>query len=452
MHFTTFCKTLSPFLLRRLLGNRDPAFVKQRRKELETYLQSIFQFLCHAMPEPLVDFLDLPKYDVNFVLRRLAARHHDRLAEEEGEQREGEEENYEPNDLLEDEAIAESWTPLEMHAISSRMQSTKPPPPQPASDTGSARHDFANVAERACQLKALRLTGHGSDGLADSDIVPNCLPYDFCAFRSLTRLHFDRATIGPNLVTALSGVRNTLTFLSARDCALESISHLLLCDVEHERANDEDIARVTLLNETGNECFRWPALRVLNLRSNRIRRMDNSLSLTPQLTTLKLGRNEIAKVENCGCLTNLVTLDLSNNFLEKADDLAGKLSPSIAQVDLAGNRLRTLSGVTGLTNLMSLDASGNRIAEMADVEAACKLPSLKILILQANMVTRKVDYRLKVLELFGQRCGAICLDRETPCQSEVDKVAVRMALRVAKEGGDHTALFGNLPRSVATTE
>jgi hypothetical protein len=46
------------------------------------------------------------------------------------------------------------------------------------------------------------------------------------------------------------------------------------------------------------------------------------------------------------------------------------------------------------------------------------------------------------------RCSDLCLDNETPSQSEVDKVSILMALRVAKEGKSPTSLFGNLPRPV----
>ena len=57
--------------------------------------------------------------------------------------------------------------------------------------------------------------------------------------------------------------------------------------------------------------------------------------------------------------------------------------------------------------------------------------------------------RLKVFESFGKRCAELCLDCETPSQPEVDKVSVLMALRVAKEGKEPTALFGNLPGRVS---
>jgi len=120
-------------------------------------------------------------------------------------------------------------------------------------------------------------------------------------------------------------------------------------------------------------------------------------------------------------------------------------------VDLGVIRLRSLSSLATLDALVSLDVSANRISDLKEVDPVCSLPEVTALNLQGNLVTRVVDYRLKVLERFGQRCPDICLDNEAPSQSEVDKVSVRMALKVANEGGDHTVLFGHLPRRVATT-
>ena len=43
----------------------------------------------------------------------------------------------------------------------------------------------------------------------------------------------------------------------------------------------------------------------------------------------------------------------------------------------------------------------------------------------------------------------LTLDNELPSQSEIDKVSVWMALRVARKGMPPTSLFGNLPNRVA---
>ena len=46
---------------KKLLGNKDPAFLMRRRAELETYLQNIFHFLVRSLPVPLAEFLEFDK-------------------------------------------------------------------------------------------------------------------------------------------------------------------------------------------------------------------------------------------------------------------------------------------------------------------------------------------------------------------------------------------------------
>ena len=58
--------------VKKLIGNKDPAFIKKRRKELETYLQSVFNFLKHSLPNCLITFLDFPNYDLHHILRAVS--------------------------------------------------------------------------------------------------------------------------------------------------------------------------------------------------------------------------------------------------------------------------------------------------------------------------------------------------------------------------------------------
>ena len=112
------------------------------------------------------------------------------------------------------------------------------------------------------------------------------------------------------------------------------------------------------------------------------------------------------------------------------------------------NQPFSLDGCTKCYSLQNLNVAGNKIHTLDDVTPVSCLPNLENLNLQGNQVTTVVDYRLKVFESFGKRCSDLCLDNELPSQSEVDKVSVLMALRVAREGRSATSLFGNLPRRV----
>ena len=81
------------------------------RRDLESYIQSVFQFLQRAIPPIMATFLHMDRYDVNFLLQELSAKYFDReVAPERGSP-----------------ATEESWTPLEMFAISTRLKSPLPP-------------------------------------------------------------------------------------------------------------------------------------------------------------------------------------------------------------------------------------------------------------------------------------------------------------------------------------
>ena len=88
-----------------LLKNQtlDPSFIMKRRRDLESYLQSVFKFLQHSLPQTLAEFLCLTKYDQHFVLRQLASQQYELMTSE---------------TLKEDSTL----TPLELFAISRRLK------------------------------------------------------------------------------------------------------------------------------------------------------------------------------------------------------------------------------------------------------------------------------------------------------------------------------------------
>ena len=62
---------------KKLIGNKDPAFIMKRRKDLETYLQTVYHFLEKSLPRVLAEFLDFPTYDIDNVLQDLARHYHE---------------------------------------------------------------------------------------------------------------------------------------------------------------------------------------------------------------------------------------------------------------------------------------------------------------------------------------------------------------------------------------
>ncbi|TRY75649.1 hypothetical protein TCAL_04582 [Tigriopus californicus] len=408
---------------KKYIGNKEAQFVMKRRKDLESYLQSVTQFLKCSIPESLARFLELDKFDVNYILRDLAGEHFDRLAV-------GREDPW----LF--EAI---WTPLELFSLSQRLKS--PLPPQ---DPGSKRWDFTNVADRVCQMKALKVNGH-SENLGLSNICPNQLKYDFLAFKNLTKLILSEVVCSPDQISAFGNVRHTLTHFSVNKCHVESIAHLLLCDTPFYNLQDDgELAQII----DANPNFVWRKLQVLDLRYNDVKKIDRSVTLAPLIETFLLGSNKVTDIENLTTLPKLSHLELADNDIHETDDLHIKLG-QVTRLDLSHNKIKTLAGWSKLYSLKNVNVSNNRIRELKDVFPLSQLPCLEVLNLQGNKVTSVVDYRIKLFESFGKRCSELCLDNENPSQREIDRVSILMALRVAKEGLPPTTLFGNLPKRVS---
>jgi len=391
---------------KKLIGNKDPSFIKKRRKELETYLQSVFNFLKHSLPTSLIDFLDFPQYDLHHILRSVSSTYFKSV--ESGKPLKGVE-----------------WSPLEMHALSERLK--RPRPPEDSDD--DQIYGFANCAGFACHLEALIVNG-SDEKLGNSNIVPNKLTYDFLPFKNLTKLKLDSVEVSPDRIATFGMLRKTLKHLTVNRSSLETVSQLLLGDSPDENSRQ------------------WQALQFLDLRQNQLASsVDDSIQLAPHLRTLLLGFNQITGLDNLGTLTQLCTLELTSNLLGDIHDIHHKLG-QVSRLDLSDNKIRSLSGCAKLSSLTDLNASGNKINDLDNVFPVSNLPNLRCLNLQGNHVTTCVDYRIKVFESFGKRCSDLCLDNELPTQQEVDKVSVLMALRVAREGKSPTSLFGNLPRRV----
>ena len=122
---------------KKLIGSKDPSFIMKRRRDLESYLQSVFSFLQHSLPQVLANFLHLCKYDQHFILREIASHHFELMTSE----------------ILKDES---NLTPLHLHSISKRLKSSNPP----LMDDDEKQYDFTHVADFACGLKTLRIEGN----------------------------------------------------------------------------------------------------------------------------------------------------------------------------------------------------------------------------------------------------------------------------------------------------
>lgn len=179
----------------------------------------------------------------------------------------------------------------------------------------------------------------------------------------------------------------------------------------------------------------------MDLSSNNLTEIDSSIKLVPNLRILILNHNKLSSISNLTVLPHLTHLSVSHNLIVVCDELHTKLG-NVLSLDLSQNGISSLEGLSKLYSLECLDISCNNIADVVGMFCIGSLPCLENLILTGNSVATTIDYRVKILESFGDRAKEICLDNERPSQQELDKVAILRALRIAREGRSHSFTNG----------
>lgn len=176
-----------------------------------------------------------------------------------------------------------------------------------------------------------------------------------------------------------------------------------------------------------------------------------AVCLVPKLRRLCLNCNALESVTNLSSLSALEELNLSNNRIRQLPDLHTKLG-NVKSLLLAQNRLTNLDGLGKLYGLVTLDVAYNKIADLETIRPVAALPCLEELTLTGNPVTTVLDFRTKVLTMFGKnglftlsvmhksfkktsilfvagnRASEVSLDNEKAMQKELDTVAVLLAL------------------------
>lgn len=117
------------------------------------------------------------------------------------------------------------------------------------------------------------------------------------------------------------------------------------------------------------------SLRVLQLRRNKIQRMEDDVFALPDgvlsvLEELDLEYNELTSLpESIGNLRSLRVLRASNNRLETIPDTISALSESLAEISLAHNHfVEPPSGFSSLQQLTRLDLAYNRLTRLDSVD------------------------------------------------------------------------------------
>ncbi|XP_045615784.2 nischarin [Procambarus clarkii] len=397
---------------KKIIGNKDPSFIEKRRADLQLYLQTIINFMHHALPQELVEFLDFQHYELTHLLQSLA-RHF-----------------FSEGDKLLLNCQPVNFTPLQLHAISYRLKN-----PLPTNVASEQETDFSHVVDFVSQVRHLVIEG-SNYCLRTSNIIQNNLPYTLNTFKNVERLTLKNASVSQ--IGHLGAVRRTTKYLQVKYSGMVQMSDVLLCDAVYKESVD------------GTDPYRWLLLQDVDVSCNQITHIDESVALTPNVEKLNLSSNKLSSVECLTKLPHLVSLNLSNNLFTTLQDMHTKLG-NVVDLDLSQNNLSSLKGLSKLYSLSSLNVSTNNICEISEVSHISRLPCLETLIITGNPVATVVDYRTKVLELFGQRVSEICLDNERPTQKELEFVAVLQAIRASREGRLPTlSISSPIPISTST--
>ncbi|XP_066585903.1 nischarin-like [Prorops nasuta] len=381
---------------KKLIGNKNEAFIEKRRLSLEAYLTSIYNYLRKIIPRELALFLDLHIYDIFFILQSMAL------------------EFFTDGIFMLQKSKSYTFNPIQLHAMSVRLK--QPCPPLEVVDQ---EYDFSHVLDFTSHLTSITIQG-SSTAYRTSNIDTSTLPIELSSFKIVEELNIDNYPT--DKIYNMGTLRDTVKQLKVTNTKLKSIVEFAMCEEVHKQishANDSHI---------------WMKVTHLDLSNNQIEVIDEAIKLLPHIECLTLNNNLLSEISNVTLLPRLSQLHLSsNNFSSLPDDLHTKMG-YIVYIDLSQNKLTSLAAFSKLYSLEGLDVSCNRIEKIEEVKNIGHLPCLENLRLTGNPVSTVVDYRVKVLEPFGKRAAEICLDNEKPNQKELDTVSVHQALRIAREG------------------
>ncbi|XP_046581092.1 uncharacterized protein LOC124288585 [Haliotis rubra] len=405
---------------KKLFGNQSETFIKKRQGELEVYLQTVLYYLAHfnkyVSPHPphafflhfnkyvkshhapyLVFFLHFNKYEIHGITQALA------------------EELYNRGESILQSHEMFQMSPLQLHALTERLKL-----PEPTCESGDVKKDIGHILDFITRMKRLKICG-SKEPVGSSNIDMNQLTFDLTLFKSLKYLEI--LNCSPKNIVGLETIKQTLKeFQLCR--STKTVREFLLQDIPHWRGEDG-----TLLVSY------WEHVEEADMSHNFIVEIDDSVQLMPKVEHLDLSHNQLTTIQHLQWLSHLTFLDISHNNIHNLDSLHTKLG-NLKTLKLAGNKLGSLQGFSKLFSLEILDVSNNEIGQVSDVKPIGGLPCLENLLLTGNPVTIVLDYRTKVLEVFGDRVNEVVLDNQKPNQKELDTVAVLQALQKARDNKD----------------
>ncbi|KRZ86799.1 Nischarin [Trichinella sp. T8] len=387
---------------KKVIGNQDVNFLNQRKVQLEKYINSVFIFDCMeqkakglaSLPRLIASFLHFNRYcgfffqEIHSIIDEIAIVHV------------GSDKNS--------DSFFEFST-LELHAVTERFKMA-------GSSFGCSpdfRFDFGQVAEFIANVKKLKISGNKCTGT--SDIRLDSLRFDLMHFKSLEHLWI--CYCDASNISGMEFIAANLSSLTVHN-TLDRISELLSqCGVDEERCEN---------------LIPWPKVKSVDFSFNNLCHIDASITALRYVHFLDLACNCLTDICNLQHLPYLRELNLSNNRIEKIDDWHLKLG-NVKKIWLVNNRIKQLKGLAKLYSLEFLDLRDNQLSQIGHIWPLGQLPCLHELLVSGNTAENMVDYRTRILEAFGSRANELRLDNEYPTQRELDTVAVRLAIREAKE-------------------
>ncbi|KAL8594707.1 hypothetical protein ACOMHN_051653 [Nucella lapillus] len=370
---------------KKLFGNQTESFVKRRQQDLQLYLQTVLNLLALHPPPALTAFLHFNLYEIHGITQTMA------------------EDLYNRGELLLHSDQVYRVTPLQLHSLTERLKL-----PEPTCDSGDVKKDLGHILDFITRTRHLQVVGT-SEWVGTSTINMNLLPFDLSLFKSLHTLEVENCRF--DMVQGLETTKQTLHILKVYHTA-STVKEMVLQDVPQWKGED------------GSQLVSgWDHATTVDFSHNFIKHIDSSVEALWRVEHLDLSHNQLEGVQHLQWLSHMTHLNLAHNRLRLLDTLHTKLG-NLKCLLLQGNRIETLQGFSKLFSLEVLDVSDNNIAKVEDVRPVCHLPCMESLRLTENPVTLTVDYRTRILEMFGDRVGEVCLDGEKASQKEKDTVAV----------------------------
>ena len=138
-------------------------------------------------------------------------------------------------------------------------------------------------------------------------------------------------------------------------------------------------------------------LRLLNLQSNQISKIENLVSL-PTLVWLDLNWNKIAEIENLHTVPSLRMLFLGKNCITRIRGLDSL--KYLEMIDLHSNKISKIENLKHLTNLKSLNLSNNQISVVDSLTGWVSLN--KLLLSQNRIVSEENIKNIKNIKTLGE--------------------------------------------------